>query len=642
MPSQASKKDVSKVKCWGCNKLGHYQKDCPNSKPNSNPGTPRSGKGSSNKGNKGNKGGKGNNQKSKGGKGKKGLRAAEMSEAEEVAETETEQTGDPVSESEAWSEIGDGEEIRLSTFLISTADNKSNNSRHTPQPFCHGRASNVSVCYNYGTPESVDRSLSSVFASELQALSREKRFLQKPLQKRGFSKVCEPCVFLKRRVLPEKPHSPPAHLSERYLQSFCDTEIDIPKIRKIDTGSIEECETCAFQCPSVVPGSPLLPSESSSVGIHSSESCFEGILKSLGLVKILKSLGTFEKVAVSTKKSPLEDCRKQSFCRENFSHSDIQSSSKEVFTSGLHVDSLQSLSGSSKDNPEFLTSPLQSMHVSDVDFTHESVCHLPCTTAFCRKHPEPVIRAEPSHEVKVVLDEQPCEIYEKIPTYQLQPEDHNERGLIDKVNEVGRRSSENLLGALLMTTTQELDLSEWWLVDSGASRSVVSEEFLSGYEISKQRNLPTPLGFSTASGEVMSVSREVQLVVILELFRHGKLSKQKVTIRALVAPVQHNLLAVSQLTRMGWSFTMSNQGNVLQLKDHELYPVMWAGVPWVKVSSSKDSIPESNPKSRKSREFPASFPICRQNQVREHHHQRRLPAHGNAKHLCGAFAEPSS
>ena len=381
----AAKKDLSSVECWKCGRKGHYARDCRSTTPqrsNSQQNTPRnSQKGSPSKSSS-NKG-KGGNQKSKGGKGKKGLRAAEFSETEEVGNTETEQTVEAVSESEAWSEIGDGEEIRVSTFMMSSASSSS----HTPQPFCHGRSSCVS-CQLHGIPEVVNRSSSSCFADELKVLSSEKRFLQKPLQKRGFSRYGEPCVFLKRRVLPEKPYVSSVHLSSvqscnSQLHSFCDAVIDIPEIRKIESGSKEECETCALHCPSVVqddcetrallcpsviPGSPLQPSaESSSVGIHSSESCFEGILKSSGFEKILKSLGTFGKVAVSTKKIPLEDRSEHSFCSEKFSHCELQNSSIEVDKSELHFDSLQS---------SFDTSHCMSLHDScDIDLHVDPSLH---------------------------------------------------------------------------------------------------------------------------------------------------------------------------------------------------------------------------------------------------------------------------
>ena len=53
---------------------------------------------------------------------------------------------------------------------------------------------------------------------------------------------------------------------------------------------------------------------------------------------------------------------------------------------------------------------------------------------------------------------------------------------------------------LLSSNFQELDLGLWWLLDSGASRSVVAEKFLSRYDVVKTRILDEPLVFSAADG----------------------------------------------------------------------------------------------------------------------------------------------
>ena len=53
-----------------------------------------------------------------------------------------------------------------------------------------------------------------------------------------------------------------------------------------------------------------------------------------------------------------------------------------------------------------------------------------------------------------------------------------------------------------------------WLVDSGASRTVVSIEALSAYRVLRERNLTSPIHFRTASGEEVQIAHECMLEVL--------------------------------------------------------------------------------------------------------------------------------
>ena len=122
--------------------------------------------------------------------------------------------------------------------------------------------------------------------------------------------------------------------------------------------------------------------------------------------------------------------------------------------------------------------------------------------------------------------------------------------------------SEGSLNGFLNTSLDQSDmnLAEWWLIDSGASRSVISERFVSQYRVVKSRELPQPMKFTTANGDTVSVNREVVVSVGLELFMKGSLTKSQVQIRAMISPVEHNLLSTSQLCRVGWSVSMTKGG----------------------------------------------------------------------------------
>ena len=137
---------------------------------------------------------------------------------------------------------------------------------------------------------------------------------------------------------------------------------------------------------------------------------------------------------------------------------------------------------------------------------------------------------------------------------------------------------------VLHSNFEELDLAYWWLLDSGASKSVVSKRYLDRYEIVRSRTLETPLVFQTADGNRISINFEVVLKVGLNLLEAetGRPTLRTVQVRALVSTVEHHLLSVYQVCRQGWSFKMSGDQCELQLKHLKCHPIIWSFCPWLK------------------------------------------------------------
>ena len=126
-----------------------------------------------------------------------------------------------------------------------------------------------------------------------------------------------------------------------------------------------------------------------------------------------------------------------------------------------------------------------------------------------------------------------------------------------------------------------------WLVDSGASRTVVSAQALKVYRLLKERNMTTPINLRTASGEQVSIERECMLEVFFPtMIEHEDGEKVKVVryeIRAVIGPVEHNLLSVHGLTRMGATFTFGPNSCSIQIADiRRMSCEIWANVPWVR------------------------------------------------------------
>ena len=129
-----------------------------------------------------------------------------------------------------------------------------------------------------------------------------------------------------------------------------------------------------------------------------------------------------------------------------------------------------------------------------------------------------------------------------------------------------------------------------WLLDSGASRSVVNEKFLKYYTIVRERHLEQPIRFFTASGEEAQVNREVVLEAwfwLWEGHEHhgGHFVKRRFELRCLVSKVQHNLLSMGQVCKQGWECSMSEHGTTVRWMSWDFLVDMWGACPWLSAVS---------------------------------------------------------
>ena len=131
-----------------------------------------------------------------------------------------------------------------------------------------------------------------------------------------------------------------------------------------------------------------------------------------------------------------------------------------------------------------------------------------------------------------------------------------------------------------------------WLVDSGASRTVVSLASLSAYRVLRERKLTNPIHFRTASGEQVQIDHECMLEVsfptVIEHDDHDHTKLVKYEIRAVVGPVEHNLLSVCGLTKLGATFVFGPDQCHIRVSDiRRLDCEIWANVPWIRAQHRK-------------------------------------------------------
>ena len=136
--------------------------------------------------------------------------------------------------------------------------------------------------------------------------------------------------------------------------------------------------------------------------------------------------------------------------------------------------------------------------------------------------------------------------------------------------------------------------AKYWLLDSGASRSVISESHLPFYKVLRKRLLDDPLVFSTASGEEMSVATEVVVEAHFWIRDRetARFSKRSFELRCLVSAVQHNLLSAFQVCRQGFKFEMTEMGCEVSYGSSCFDVEIFGNVPWISASigSRKHSI----------------------------------------------------
>lgn len=101
----------------------------------------------------------------------------------------------------------------------------------------------------------------------------------------------------------------------------------------------------------------------------------------------------------------------------------------------------------------------------------------------------------------------------------------------------------------------------YWLVDTGASRTVMSHDAVKMYKVLRERKLEEPLIFYTANAEEVRIDKEVFIEVFFRVVDiNGKTKIQKFELRSAVGPVQHNLLGVAQMVRTGAALEFNHDG----------------------------------------------------------------------------------
>ena len=142
------------------------------------------------------------------------------------------------------------------------------------------------------------------------------------------------------------------------------------------------------------------------------------------------------------------------------------------------------------------------------------------------------------------------------------------------------------LRPLLSELNMEQD-SSWWLIDSGAAVTVVSEAAFGQFQATLKSS-PDVERFRAANGSKVSMKgvADISLGFAMKSSKDGRNVWKNASMQVMVGGTHHNILSTTALCRSGWTFTQWADGAELK---HDasgnlmLEVVMHSGCPWVRM-----------------------------------------------------------
>ena len=131
--------------------------------------------------------------------------------------------------------------------------------------------------------------------------------------------------------------------------------------------------------------------------------------------------------------------------------------------------------------------------------------------------------------------------------------------------------------------------SGYWLLDSGAAATVVSQETFSKFKAAGKASelRPSTQAFYAANGSPVVVQGEVKLVGYVLASSQGMTQPVVLELNAVVGATQHDILSTNQCNARGWTFNFSTHVSTMT-HDETGFQVSqvttWGGCPWIAFS----------------------------------------------------------
>ncbi|CAE7296302.1 unnamed protein product, partial [Symbiodinium natans] len=150
---------------------------------------------------------------------------------------------------------------------------------------------------------------------------------------------------------------------------------------------------------------------------------------------------------------------------------------------------------------------------------------------------------------------------------------------VEEKSEFGLCPLRSLCDALMLFQVDTDDSWSWWLLDSGASVTVMATQFLSKYSFSHLTDA-SPGGFSAANGSAVQMSKRGRARVAFET----KDSVMPFDLNCYVGKTRHNIISVPQLMDKGWEIHFVSDGCHLKHASGVIIcDITWyCGCPWLR------------------------------------------------------------
>ena len=145
-----------------------------------------------------------------------------------------------------------------------------------------------------------------------------------------------------------------------------------------------------------------------------------------------------------------------------------------------------------------------------------------------------------------------------------------------------------------LLSQMSMDDSSWWLLDSGASATVLAERFATCYGVSKKLGNHHGDQFKAANGTAVNMSgkAEVGVKVVMVDEWGTQRSQRNAQLKAMVGDIQHNIISTTSLCKAGWEFWQGDTWFELRNKrTGEIASEVgyFAGCPWIRLQACKDT-----------------------------------------------------
>ena len=137
----------------------------------------------------------------------------------------------------------------------------------------------------------------------------------------------------------------------------------------------------------------------------------------------------------------------------------------------------------------------------------------------------------------------------------------------------------------LICSFQETDWS-WWLLDSGAAVSVLSENFCQSYRYKGGKTGVGSVEYFAANGSPVRMSQTAAVSVAFEVTTGAGVSKvQTFQLECCIGNVSHNIISTGQLVKKGWTVVQSPDEMYLYHAESQTMitdMTLWGGCPWMR------------------------------------------------------------